>query len=95
MRTFVYASRRKPDTYVWLRERDHPHALPAPLREALGELRFVLEFDLDGERQLPHENARDILAHLDSRGWHLQMPPAASRALGKPAIVHRHVSRPP
>ncbi len=80
MQSFVYASRRKPDTYVWLRRRDDFDPLPAPLREQLGELRFVLEIDLGAERQLPHENAVTILANLDGQGWHLQLPPGDTDA---------------
>lgn len=76
MQCFVYASRRKADTYVWLRQRDDFDTLPEPLREKLGELRFVLEVDLTPERHLPRENPADILAHLDAQDWHLQLPPA-------------------
>ncbi len=47
MQCFVYASRRKPDTYLWLAERDDFAVLPEPLRGMLGELRFALELQLD------------------------------------------------
>jgi uncharacterized protein YcgL (UPF0745 family) len=75
MPCYVYASRKKPDTYVWLAERDAFDTLPAPLREMLGQLRFALELALDEKRHLPRENARQVLAHLRERGWHLQLPP--------------------
>lgn len=78
MQAFVYASQRKANTYVWLRGRDCFDVLPESLRDALGELRFVLEVDLDAGRQLPRENPHDVLAHLHSKGWHLQMPPVAA-----------------
>ena len=79
MQCYVYASQRKPGAYVWLHQHDTFDALPAPLLEKLGELRFVLEVDLTTERQLPHENAAAILASLGNQGWYLQLPPADTR----------------
>lgn len=75
MQCFVYASRRKPDTYLWLAQRDDFDVLPEPLRAMLGELRFALELPLDEKRRLPREDAEHVLAHLRGRGWHLQLPP--------------------
>ncbi|HET7300598.1 MAG TPA: YcgL domain-containing protein [Oleiagrimonas sp.] len=76
MPCFVYACRRKPGAYIWLRRQDDFDALPPPLREKLGELRFVLEVDLTADRKLPQENAAAILASLGDQGWYLQLPPA-------------------
>lgn len=75
MQSFVYASCRKADTYIWLRQRDAFDTLPAELREHLGELRFVLEVDLTAERDLPREHATQVLDNLQNAGWHLQLPP--------------------
>lgn len=80
MQCFVYASRRKPDTYLWLAERDGFGGLPDPLRDMLGELRFALELQLDEQRRLPREDARQVLVHLRERGWHLQLPPEGALA---------------
>lgn len=77
MPCFVYTSRRQTGTYLWLHERDRFDALPAALADKLGELRFVLEVDLEPGRKLPREDAATILAHLRDQGWHLQLPPAA------------------
>lgn len=75
MQCYVYASRRKPDTYLWLAERDGFGVLPGSLRDMLGELRFALELALDTQRRLPREDAAQVLAHLREQGWHLQLPP--------------------
>ncbi|MEW9571930.1 YcgL domain-containing protein [Rhodanobacter sp. Si-c] len=80
MQCFVYASRRRPDTYLWLAERDGFGVLPEPLRGMLGELRFALELQLDEQRRLPREDARQVIAHLRERGWHLQLPPESALA---------------
>ena len=78
MQTFVYASRRKPDTYVWLRDQDRFDVLPAELSARLGELRFVLAVELTPERQLPRADVATVLADLQRQGWHLQLPPAGA-----------------
>ena len=75
MHCFVYASQRKADTYLWLNRRDNFEALPAPLALMLGDLRFVLEVELNAERRLPQEDAQIVMDHLQSQGWHLQLPP--------------------
>lgn len=80
MQCFVYASQRKADTYLWLARRDDFAALPASLVSMLGQLRFVLELHLDPERKLPQEDARAVLEHLATQGWHLQLPPQESLA---------------
>jgi uncharacterized protein YcgL (UPF0745 family) len=80
MLCYVYASLRKADTYLWLARRDDFGAIPASLTEMLGKLRFALELELHSERRLPLEDARTVLAHLESQGWHLQLPPAQTLA---------------
>lgn len=74
MHCFVYASLRKPDTYVWLSRREGFDVLPEPLLLLLGELRFVLEVELTPQRKLPHEDTEKVLASLGGQGWHLQAP---------------------
>ena len=58
MPCFVYASLRKAGSYLWLAERDAFARLPEPLLLLLGELRFVMEVQLDEQRSVlfrPHE----------------------------------------
>jgi uncharacterized protein YcgL (UPF0745 family) len=76
MQCFVYASTRKPGNYVWLAARDEFGVVPESLVQLLGELRFVLEVQLDAQRRLPLEHAEVVLEHLRSQRWHLQLPPA-------------------
>jgi uncharacterized protein YcgL (UPF0745 family) len=87
MHCFVYSSHRKPDTYVWLAARDDFSVLPESLSLLLGELRFVLEVQLDEHRRLPHEDSRVVLEHLGTQGWHLQLPPQETLAVANQ--VHR------
>ncbi|TAL75330.1 MAG: YcgL domain-containing protein [Rhodanobacter sp.] len=88
MQCFVYASRRKPDTYVWLSRRDGFELLPKTLHDMLGELRFALEVALDAERRLPRDDAGQILSHLTERGWHLQLPVEEAAAIGGATSTH-------
>jgi uncharacterized protein YcgL (UPF0745 family) len=81
MHCFVYASQRKPDTYVWLATRDEFGVLPESLSMLLGELRFVLEVQLDEQRRLPHEDTTVVLEHLHAQGWLLQLPPQETLAV--------------
>jgi uncharacterized protein YcgL (UPF0745 family) len=82
MQCFVYASQRKPNTYVWLQSRGGFDVLPEPLTLMLGELRFAMELELDDSRRLPQEDTREVLANLAERGWHLQIPPGDTLAVG-------------
>ena len=75
MHCFVYASQRKADTYLWLAKRDNFEILPASLVMLLGDLRFVLEVELQPERSLPRENIEAVIVNLQTQGWHLQLPP--------------------
>lgn len=76
MKAFVYASQKKPDTYVWLHTQDqHETLLPESLQQQLGHLRFVLEVDLHPDRHLPRADAAQVLAALKAHGWYLQLPP--------------------
>ena len=75
MHAYVYKSRRKSDTYVYLRERDGFGLIPDPLRSSLGELTFVLEVMITPERKLARADAKVVRANLIERGFHVQYPP--------------------
>lgn len=89
MPCYVYASLRKIDSYLWLAQRDGFDVLPASLLLLLGELRFVMEVHLDESRKLPVEDAEQILEHLRTQGWHLQLPPQETLAIANhPVYTH-------
>ena len=89
MQCFVYASLRKQDSYLWLAQRDVFDVLPESLMLMLGELRFVMEVQLDEQRKLPVEDAAQVLEHLRTQGWHLQLPPQETLASANhPAYRH-------
>jgi uncharacterized protein YcgL (UPF0745 family) len=88
MQCFVYASQRKPDSYLWLARRDGFDVLSESLMLLLGELRFVVEVQLDEQRKLPVEDTEQVLDHLRTQGWHLQLPPQQTLAVANHPAYH-------
>ena len=74
MQAFVYKSLRKPDTYLFLRERDAFALLPEPVLAPLGNLEFVMELALTPERKLARVDAEVVRRNLGIQGFHLQFP---------------------
>jgi uncharacterized protein YcgL (UPF0745 family) len=75
MQAFVYRSGRKPETYLYLREKDAFAVVPDAVRAPLGQLEFVLEVALTPERKLARADATVVRANLAKLGYHLQAPP--------------------
>ncbi len=75
MQAFVYKSRRRADTYIFLAARDDFACLPEALRSGLGELSFVLAVDLVPGRRLALSDPEVVRANLVQCGFHLQLPP--------------------
>ena len=75
MQSFIYKSLRKPDTYLYLRKRDDFAVLPEAVRAPLGELVFVMELALTGDRKLARADAAVVRLNLATHGFHLQFPP--------------------
>jgi hypothetical protein len=74
---------------MWLAQRDALDVLPESLVLLLGELRFVMEVQLDEQRKLPVEDVTQVLEHLRTQGWHLQLPPQETLASANhPAYEH-------
>lgn len=78
MYAYVYKCQRKPDTYVYLAQRDDFQRLPSGLLAQLGELSFVLGVALTPERRLALADANVVRANLATQGFHIQFPPAAA-----------------
>ena len=74
MHAYVYKSLRKPDTYLYLREKDAFGLVPEGVRLPLGQLLFVLDVVLTPARKLAREDVTVVIANLDGRGFHLQRP---------------------
>jgi uncharacterized protein YcgL (UPF0745 family) len=73
---YVYRSRRREGAYLNLRVRDDFSVVPDSLMQVFGTPELALELDLTPERGLASEEPVQVIANLQSRGFHLQMPPA-------------------
>ncbi|MDH3712303.1 MAG: YcgL domain-containing protein [Gammaproteobacteria bacterium] len=74
MQCYVYKSLAKRDVYVYLDRRGDFTRLPPGLAQLLGELQFVVEFEMTARRVLAKETAAAVLQNLTTQGYHLQMP---------------------
>ena len=74
MHAYVYKSLRKPDTYLYLREKDSFGLVPEGVCLPLGELVFVLDVALEPGRKLAREDVNVVIVNLGERGFHLQRP---------------------
>lgn len=78
MQAFVYKSRRRADTYVFLAVRDDFARLPEALRVRLGELSYVLDVELAPGRRLAQSDPELVRVNLAECGFHLQLPPTGT-----------------
>ena len=74
MQAFVYRSGRKPDTYLYLREKDAFTIVPESVRVPLGSLDLVLEVALTPDRRLARADAAIVMKNLERLGYYLQGP---------------------
>jgi uncharacterized protein YcgL (UPF0745 family) len=74
MHAHVYKSRRKPDTYLYLRERDAFGLVPDAVLQGLGVLEFVLAVELAPGRKLARADAGVVRRNLERLGYYLQAP---------------------
>lgn len=70
----IYKSLRKPDAYLYLRDKDAFNLVPDVVREPLGVLEFVMSLEIEG-RKLARADAGVVRSNLVERGFYLQVPP--------------------
>lgn len=72
----IYQSPRKPGMYLYVLKADALARVPDELLKLFGPPRHSFDVVLTAERKLASEDIHLVLANLESRGFHLQMPPA-------------------
>ena len=82
MACYIYKSRKKPDTYLFLPERDKFDELPEVLLVTFGEAEFVMELALTPERKLVRESASVVMDNIRRQGFHIQLPPGKDQTPG-------------
>lgn len=77
MHCYVYKGERKEDHYLYLSDEivpDQNPEIPDALLALLGELSFVIKFDLSADRDLPQADANQVMQDILDQGYYLQMP---------------------
>lgn len=79
MQCFVYRSRKKQNTYLFLPEHDDFSTVPESLMQLFGEAEFSFKFDLQPGRKLMLADAEEVMRNLNENGYFLQLPPGDQR----------------
>jgi uncharacterized protein YcgL (UPF0745 family) len=64
MLVHIYRSNRKPDTYLYLAEKDDFSMVPDSLMTVFGEPEFSFSFQLSAQKKLIKEDATTVLNNL-------------------------------
>ena len=80
MQCYVYRSRRKPGSFLFLAERVIFKAVPQPLLDIFGVPEFSFEFDASVDRTLMIKaDTAEIRRLITTNGFFLQLPPSEER----------------
>ena len=74
MKTYIYRCARKPDTYIYLAEKDDFSKLPKDIINSLGIIEFSMELELSKNKKLAKESPAVVMENLKSHGFHIQLP---------------------
>jgi uncharacterized protein YcgL (UPF0745 family) len=85
MQCFVYKCSEKQQLYVFVKNKDDFSCLPETLISNLGNLELVIEMELTPDRKLAKENAVQVIASLNEKGYFIQMPAVSISA---PTSLH-------
>lgn len=77
----IFKSIKKPDTYLYVKDRHDLSAVPEALLGMFGKPQFVMLFNLDGAKQLVMSNNEKVKAEILEKGFYLQMPPPVENLL--------------
>ncbi len=76
MNAYIYKSSRKAELYLYITQKDDFSNVPQALYDSMGkEPIFVMEIKLTPERKLARENVNTVIKNLETKGFHLQIPP--------------------
>ena len=75
MMCFVYRSRSKADTYLYLPNKEQFDAVPEALLKQFGQPEFALAIQLDKRERLAQADIEKVRQALVDPGYYLQIPP--------------------
>ena len=71
----VYKSDRRELMYLYVLEAEGLERVPAALMKTFGNPTFVMNVELTPDKALAKEDSKVVIEHLETQGYHLQMPP--------------------
>lgn len=71
----AFKSPKKDELYLYIPQETDLKELPNEFFVMFGEPEHVIDFELTPERRLPRANAKEVLEHIESKGYFMQMPP--------------------
>lgn len=78
MQVAVYKSNRQTDMYLFIHaEADWDDVLDPAVAERFGKPEHVMDLDIGDDRQLARTDTATVRKHIETIGFHLQMPPMA------------------
>ncbi|MBU0656075.1 MAG: YcgL domain-containing protein [Gammaproteobacteria bacterium] len=81
MQCYVYRSRRKQGSFLFVPDRDDFSRIPEVLMKIFGEPEFSFDFDLTPDRQLVMKaEASEVLRVMRENGFFLQLPPSEEQS---------------
>lgn len=75
MQCFIYRSKKKQNTYLFLPKQDDFSDVPESLLKLFGEAEFSFHFELEPERKLVLADAQEVIRNIADNGFFLQLPP--------------------
>jgi len=72
---WIYRCSKKDEMYLYLAGEDDFDCLPDNVRKLLGQLDLTMELDLYSGRKLARVEVEAVIADLQERGFHIQLPP--------------------
>ena len=74
MQCFVYRSKKRLNTYLFLPEQGNFSDIPESLLKLFGEAEFSFDFKLYPERKLTLADAGEVMRNITENGYFLQLP---------------------
>jgi len=75
MHCYIYRSRKKVGSYLYLPSKNDFSALPETLLHLFGQPEFAFELNLSGRKKLANVDSQTVIKNLQEKGFHLQIPP--------------------
>ncbi len=74
MKTFIYKSNKKLDSYLYIEQEDNFSRVPEVLIKSLGRLEIAMTLDLSATKKLARADINQVISALKEEGFYLQMP---------------------